>query len=175
MIRALVWTSLATVLSGCCGYLTDPERGYGREERVDLPRIHVAPFDTKSFRRGLEMNLTRQVADEIRARSPHSPASRRDADWTVSGTITRASERVLSGDTDDSVRESSFWVTAEIVVRDARTDRIIGSTEFTKYQPFTERTQGRFKTDQDAAKEVLREIAEATVYWLEAVRPSVKK
>jgi len=134
----------------------------------DLPTIAVIPFETTSFRRGLEIRLSRRVANEIRARSPRSPADPKTADWHVTGTIVRADERVLSGDVDDSVRESSFWITCEIVLRDPNTDRIIGKTEFTKYQPFSNRTAGRFQTDRQASDEVLREIAEATVYWLES-------
>jgi len=156
------------LLAGC-GYHTNSYEGPDSTPDMKLPRIAVIPFETTSFRRGLEIRLSRKVADEIRARSPRSPADPKTADWHVTGTIVRADERVLSGDVDDSVRESSFWVTCEIVLRDPNTDRIIEKTEFTKYQPFSNRTAaGRFQTEQQAADEVLREIAEATVYWLES-------
>jgi hypothetical protein len=167
----LIGHVLIALLAGCtaCGYHANPEDERRTDETFRLPAIAVIPFETKSYRRGLEITLSRRVADEIRARSPQSPSSADAADWHVTGTITRADERVLSGDTDDSVRESSFWITCEIVVRDPNTDKIIGTTEFTKYQPFSERA-GRFRTDRQASNEVLREIAEATVYWLRGLQ-----
>jgi len=152
---------------GACGYSVRPDHGQPRSADGKLPTVAVLPFDTNTFRRGLEIRLTRLVADEVRFRSPQSPRSVTAAEWHVSGTITRAFERVLSEAPDDSVRESSFWVTAKIVLRDRAADRIIGTTEITKYEPFSDRA-GRFRTWEEAAQEVLREIAEATVYWLEA-------
>jgi len=158
---------IALVPLACCGYGVRPDHGQQRLGDGSLPSIAVLPFDTHAYRRGLEIQLTRRLADEIRSRSPQSPQAASRADWHVTGTIVRAFERVLSEAPDDSVRESSFWVTAEIVLRDRGTDTIIGTTEITKYEPFSDRA-GRFRTWEEAAAEVLREIAEATVYWLEA-------
>ena len=158
---------LAPVLA-FCGYGVDADHGQTRLPNGSLPTIFVVPFENNSFRRELELRLTRLVDDELRSRSPQSPAPRAHADWHVTGTITRANERVLSEDTDDSVRESSFRMTCEIVLRDRATDRIIGTYSITKNQPFSDRA-GRFQTDFQAAEEVMREIAEATVYWLEAM------
>jgi len=152
-----------------CGYSVRPDHGQAQLASAKLPTVAVLPFDTTSFRRGLEIELTRLVADEVRSRSPQSPESLDRATWHVSGTIVRAFERVLAEDSSDSVRQSSFWVTAEIVLRDRVTDTIIGTTEITKYEPFSDRA-GRFRTRDQAAAEALREIAEATVYWLEATK-----
>ena len=164
--RPLLLPILALGLA-TCGYSTGADHGQERLASGKLPRIAVAPFDNNTFRRGLEIRLSRLVANEIRTRSPQSPENASRADWLVSGTITRAHERVLSEDIDDSVRESSFWITCDIVLRDRATDTIIGTNSITKHQPFSDRA-GRFRTDKQAAEEVLREIAEATVYWLEA-------
>ena len=166
MSRLLLCTVLPLF---ACGYSARPDHGQERLGSGRLPTVAVLPFDTTSFRRGLEIELTRLLADEVRARSPQSPRSADRADWHVTGTILRAFERVLSEDSDDFVRQSSFWVTAEIVLRDRETDTIIGTTEITKHQPFSDRA-GRFRTSDQAAAEVLREIAEATVYWLEATK-----
>jgi len=160
--------SIALLLAvAACGYGVDPDHGREADAEASLPTIAVLTFDNTTFRRGLEIRLSRLVADELRARSPDSPRGAAAADWHVSGTITRAFERVLSEDTDDSVRESSFWVTCDVVLRDRATEKIIATNSITKYQPFSTRA-GRFQTVDQAAEEVLREIAEATVYWLEA-------
>jgi hypothetical protein len=168
MRSVLLLAPLLSPLWAACGYSADPDHGQTRLPDGKLPTICVIPFENNSFRRELEVRLTRLVADELRSRSPQSPAPVAQADWHVTGTITRANERVLSEDTDDSVRESSFWMTCEIVLRDRATDRIIETHSITKHQPFSDRA-GRFQTDSQAAEEVMREIAEATVYWLEAM------
>ncbi|MHC4940181.1 MAG: LPS assembly lipoprotein LptE [Planctomycetota bacterium] len=155
-------------LVAACGYTTDPDHGQTRLPSGKLPTIAVEPFDNNSFRRELEFRLTELVAREVRSRSPQAPDMENNSDWIVTGTITRAFERVLSEDTDDSVRESSFWMTCRIELRDRATDRIIGTNSITKGQPFSDRA-GRFQTVEMAAEEVMREVAEATVYWLEAM------
>jgi len=158
--------ALPLALLAACGYHADPDHGQARLASGRLPAVAVVPFENDTFRRGLEIRLSRALANEVRARSPQSPESASRADWLVSGTITEATERVLSEGTDDSVRESTFWMTCEIVLRDRATDRIIGTNTLTKHQPFSDRA-GRFRTADQAAAEVIREIAEATVYWLE--------
>jgi len=159
---------MLTAVLAACGYSADRDHGQTRLPDGNLPTIFVVPFENNSFRRELELRLTRRVNEELRSRSPQSPTPRAHADWHVTGTITRAYERVLSDDTDDSVRESSFWMACEIVLRDRATDRIIGTHSITKNQPFSDRA-GRFQTDSQAAEEVMREIAEATIYWLESM------
>lgn len=150
-----------------CGYSTRPDHGEQALADGHLPTTAVVPFDTNSYRRGLEVRLSRRIADEIRSRSPQSPESVTRADWLVSGTIINAYERVLSEDSDDSVRESSFWIVTEIELRDRSADRIIATTRITKSQSFSVHA-GRFRTWEQASEEVLRETAEAIVYWLEA-------
>jgi hypothetical protein len=169
-----VRAAAALVLLAACGYTVRTDHGESPGPGGGLPSTAVLPFDNDTFRRGLEISLSRRIADEVRARSPRSPEGPKSADWLLTGTITRAFERVLSEDTNDSVRESSFWMTCEFVLRDRATDRIIGTNTLTKFQSFSDR-KGRFRTAPEAAEEVIREIAEATVYWLEQMAASPRK
>ena len=161
--------SLILLLSGC-GYTVQTARSEERLADGSLPRIAVAPFDNLTYRRGLEMRLSRLLADEIRGRSPHPPFRRDEADWILQGRITQADERIYSEDLDDQKRESSFVVTVEVVLEERTTEKVLGTYSFTEREPFSTRA-GRIKTLEQAAEEALRDVAESIVYWLETRDP----
>lgn len=153
-----------------CGYTFDNDRGEARLPAGNLPRVAVIPFDNTTFRRGLEMVLTRFVDDELRARSPRSPVAPAEADWLVKGSIVRADERIYSEDRDDEVTESSIVIEVEVTLEDRAAERIIRTYSFRDRVPFSARA-GRVATLEEAETEALREIAERIVYWLEAGHP----
>ncbi|MHC4136553.1 MAG: LPS assembly lipoprotein LptE [Planctomycetota bacterium] len=153
-----------------CGYTVQADRSEERLADGSLPRVAVAPFDNLTYRRGLEMRLSRLLTDEIRGRSPHPPFRPDEADWIVRGRITRADERIYSEDLDDRKRESSFVVTVEVVLEERTTEKVLGTYSFTEREPFSTRA-GRVTTLEQAAEEALRDIAERIVYWLETSDP----
>jgi hypothetical protein len=161
------------VLTGCssCGYTFDRDRGQARLPSTGaLPRVAVIPFDNATFRRGLEIELTRLLADEVRARSPRAPGGPADADWVVRGTILRADERIYSEDDDDNVRESSIVIEVEVTIEDRTAEKVIGPYTFRERVPYSARA-GRVSTLEQAETEALRDIAERIVYWLESGHP----
>jgi len=160
----------ALVALAACGYTFDRDRGEARLPTGTLPKVAVLPFDNVTFRRGLEIELTRLLSDEVRARSPRAPASPSDADWLVDGTIVRADERIHSQDRDDNVRESSIWIDVEVTLEDRAAEKVIRTYTFTERTPYSARA-GRVSTLQQAETEALRIIAERIVYWLEAGHP----
>lgn len=166
---SLLLPALAVLVAGC-GYTTQRDMSMERSESGRLPAVAVAPFDNATFRRGLEIRLTRLIADEVRARGPRAAANRGSEDWLLEGTIRAAEERVLSDDTLDRVRQSSFVVTVDITLKDRTTEKVIGSDSFTTREPFSDRA-GRIATLEQAEEEALRDMAESIVYWLEARRP----
>ena len=156
---------LPVVLAACgysVGHENDAERG-----SADLPSVAVIPFDNESFRRGLEIRLSRLLADEIRSRSPDAARPASEADYLLEGSIVQADERVLSEDTEDQVRESSFVVSVRVILKERATEKVVGSYTFREQEPFSDRA-GRLSTVEQAADEALRDIAESIVYWLEA-------
>jgi hypothetical protein len=161
--------SLILLLFGC-GYTVQGDRSEARLADGSLPKIAVAPFDNLTYRRGLEMQLSRLLADEIRGRSPHPPFRTDEADWVLRGRITQADERIYSEDLDDQKRESSFVVTVEVVLEERTTEKVLGTYSFTEREPFSTRA-GRVTTLEQAAVEALRDIAESVVYWLETRDP----
>ncbi len=168
-MRAPLPLALLLATAGC-GYAFDRDRGEARLAHGTLPRVAVLPFDNESWRRGLEMRLTRLVADEVRARSPRAPASPSEADWIVTGRILRADERIYSEDRTDEVRESSFLVEVEVTLEDRTADRTHGPYSIVEREPYSPRA-GRFSTLDEAADEALRDVAEKVVYWLETLEP----
>ncbi|MFI5402551.1 MAG: LptE family protein [Planctomycetota bacterium] len=130
----------------------------------------MIPFDNVTFRRGLEMALTRLVDDELRARSPRSAVSPSEADWLVKGTIVRADERIYSEDKDDVVTESSIVIEVDVTLEDRAAEKILRTYTFRDRVPFSA-FAGRITTLENAEAEALREIAERIVYWLEAGHP----
>jgi hypothetical protein len=157
------------LLAGC-GYVVEEDRSEARLSDGRLPEVAVVPFDTRSFRRGLEVRLTRKVDDELRARSPRAPRAPDSADWLLQGTVVRAEERVLSEDTDDVVRESSFIMTVQVRLENRSSGELLGTYSFTESEPFSDRA-GRVATLEQAEEQVLRDLAETIVYWLEESQP----
>ena len=156
-----------TSLLASCGYTFERDRSEARLPDGKLPTVAVIPFDNLSFRRGLEVLLTRFVDDELRARSPRSPRSPDTAEWLLKGKIVRADERIYSEDRNDQERESSFLVTVQVVLEERTTEKVLGTYSLTEREAYSDRA-GRIVTLEQAAAEALREIAERIVYWLEA-------
>ncbi len=164
---------VALVLAGCGyrgGYAPPPARD-GEPGRTDaaaaLPDIAVTPFDNETFRRGLEIRLTRLLADELRARAGRPPARPDESTWLVTGSIVRAEERVLSEDRADEVRESSLEIAVEVTLRARGAEEYLGRRTFSEVAPFSPRA-GRIATVEQAREEALRDLAERIVYWLES-------
>ncbi|MFA5239968.1 MAG: LptE family protein [Phycisphaerae bacterium] len=73
--------------------------GYSNESLfpADVSGVYVEMFDNKSFRRGVEYELTDALAKRIEAETPYKIVSSRDrADTIISGRIVSASETRLS-------------------------------------------------------------------------------
>lgn len=67
--------------AGCPGYST-----HGLF-RPDIKTIYVEAFDNRTFRRGLEVPLTRDVLEEIKLRTPLLFAPRTEADSILTGEL----------------------------------------------------------------------------------------
>ena len=156
--------------AGCSGWHWGAESTQARTGTAALPKVAVLPFDNQSFRRGLEMRLTRLVDDELRARSPGSPAPEAEADWVLRGDIIRADERIISEGKDDTVREATFVVSVRITIEERATQKVLGTYSLTEQEPFSSRA-GRIRNLEQASEQVLRDLAEQIVYRLEARSP----
>jgi hypothetical protein len=161
---------LPLLLLAACGYTFDRDRSQAPLEGGSLPKVAVLPFDNLTFRRGLEVQLTRLVADEIRARSPRAAYGPEDADWLLTGTIVRADVRVLSEDDQDRVREASFVVLVKGTIQKRSSEDEVLTYSIEEREPYSDRA-GRLRTLEQAQVAALRDVAERIVYQLESRQP----
>ncbi|MFO7959309.1 MAG: LptE family protein [Candidatus Brocadiia bacterium] len=84
--RLLAGLALVCLLTGCFGYRAQ------NLFREDIKTVYVEGFDNETFRRGLEVPLTRAVQDELRLRTPLLFASREEADSVLTGELVAADE-----------------------------------------------------------------------------------
>jgi hypothetical protein len=106
IIRAALWLLLAAGLLltglGCAGYHMGNQFLY----RNDIRSVHVAIFETDSYRRFLGQRLTEAVVKQI--------SDPRLADSFVQGRILRDTKRVLSETRDDDPRALQYGWQLEV-------------------------------------------------------------
>jgi len=89
----LIALCLATCLAATgCGYSAASLYPPG------IRTVHVQFMDNRTFRRGLEVDLTRAVADEIKLRTPLLFGSRSSADSVLTGELVDFEEDVVVHD-----------------------------------------------------------------------------
>jgi hypothetical protein len=113
--RWLPWVALAIL--GCCAILFLPGcRSYNLGNqylyRSDIRTVHVAMFESDSFRRFLGQRLTESVVKQIELNTPYTIGSPHVADSFVQGKLVRERKRPLSEDRydDPNVLEIEFRV-----------------------------------------------------------------
>jgi len=98
MEKTLIFSAIAAavIITGCDQ--VDPNVGYSTQSlyRTDMHTIYVEMFESESFRRGVEFELTRALAQQIEIKTPYKVVSdRRKADTIIYGTIDRITENTL--------------------------------------------------------------------------------
>ena len=130
----------------------------------------VKPFDNLTYRRGLEITLTRLVDDELRSRTPGIPRDPDRAEWIMTGSVVAAFEQVLADDRDDIAREKNFVMTVKVTLTERTTEKVLRTYSITESEPFSPRV-GRVRTLRQAEAQVLRDLAERVVLGLEGSTP----
>ncbi|MBN1846659.1 MAG: hypothetical protein JW810_13320 [Sedimentisphaerales bacterium] len=90
-LAAAVWLA-----AGC--QEVDPAQGYTNRDlyRSDVKTVFVEMFQSQSFRRGVEFELTRALVGQLELHTPYKVVSdRRKADTVLYGVINRISEQRL--------------------------------------------------------------------------------
>ena len=93
-----VWLAAALLVPCGCEQV-DPAQGYTNRSlyRTDVETVFVEMFESESFRRGIEYELTRALVGQLELHSPYKVVSdRRKADTILYGSITRVTERRLA-------------------------------------------------------------------------------
>src|SRR5436190_1005141 len=114
MRRAVLAVFVAALTA--CGYSTGSLAPKGRRT------IAVPVFENPTRRHDLQFELTRAVVEEIGSRTSLRVVSPSDSpDLVLKGSLVEVDEDVLSHADDQRIRESAYFLTAEIEVVDART------------------------------------------------------
>lgn len=112
---ALTLTMLLSLpLLGCAYTLRAPFRS-------DIKTVYVPVFQSQSFRRDLNFQLTRLIQDEIRRRTPFRVVgSPEEADSTLSGTITFVDKNAMVESPNNLPRQIQGTILATVKWTDNR-------------------------------------------------------
>ncbi|MCF7957075.1 MAG: hypothetical protein K9M57_01365 [Phycisphaerae bacterium] len=158
-----IW--LFSSLGGCS--TTDPTQGYSSRSlyQSDIKTVHVKMFESKSFRRGIEFELTAPLVTQIELKTPYKViADSSKADTVLYGTITNVHERILTQQRDlDRPLESQVVITANVTWKDLRDGRlIIDNKPFRLSGDYAHLlAAGRDSASKEAANKLAMRIVEA--------------
>ncbi|MBN2376908.1 MAG: hypothetical protein JXD22_10930 [Sedimentisphaerales bacterium] len=96
-VMAALTVALMLFIGGC--HDVEPEQGYTSSSlyRTDIKTVFVEMFESESFRRGIEFDLTPAIVSRLELHSPYKVVSdRRKADTVLYGSINRVIERRLA-------------------------------------------------------------------------------
>lgn len=102
--------------------------GYSTRPNYDcnIRTVYVPIFKNRTFRKGLEFDLTRAVVREIEAKTPFKVVSDcNSADTEVSGTITNVTKTIVNINPNNEIREGEMTVSVEVVWKDLRTGQVL--------------------------------------------------
>lgn len=115
-ISALLLVSLMLPVGGC-GYIV------GGPYRQDIRTVHVPIFESSSFRRDVELQLTEAVHKEIQKQTHFRLVKGVDADTRLTGQIVRISKYPLSESALDDPRELQYTMAVQVSWKDLRSGR----------------------------------------------------
>lgn len=106
----LLGVCVAILLGGGCGY----RFGVLRHEGVETIHVPVFRYQGLEQRRGIELELTAAVKEELISRSGLEVTGEGDADAVLEGEIIRFNEQVITEDRLNNVLESSVTITLNL-------------------------------------------------------------
>jgi outer membrane lipopolysaccharide assembly protein LptE/RlpB len=151
---------LGALVLTACGYTT------GSLVPAGYKTIAVPVFDNTTRRHDLEFELTRAVVEEIHSRTGLHVVSPSDSpDLVLRGKLVEAEEEVLSTEDDQRIRESAYFLTAEVEVVEAKSGKsVVKKDRVTERESFVPKVGEDVRT---AREEAGRALAERIVQRLE--------
>lgn len=110
LVALLASLGLLGSVAGCAGYHMGNQFLY----RNDIRSVHVAMFETDSYRRFLGQRLTEAVVKQVESQTPLTISDPRLADSFIQGRILRDTKRVLSETRDDDPRALQYGWQLEV-------------------------------------------------------------
>jgi hypothetical protein len=124
------WYTAAIVLMcvGGCGYTTDRSATIrttnSRNERIRTVALDI--FESKEFRRGLELQLTEALAKRIESETPFKLVKKERADSLLSGEVREIRQSTIGRDFADArPRETTATVVISYQWKDLRTGEVL--------------------------------------------------
>jgi len=155
--RALLCLALTVAVCAGCGYSA---RSMFRR---DIRTVYVAGFDNRTFRRGLEVPLTRAVQAEIALRPGLRPAARQEADSVLSGELVSFEEKTqVKGEADEVL-----LTRVSVKVRFRWRDRLTGA-DIVPPQTVKESVRIAPEAERNISDYALRQVAKRVVEKMEA-------
>jgi len=122
---------LLLCMSGC-GYTHEggapSGEGYQWQSlyRQDVKTVAVPIFTNKTYRRGVEFQLTKALVNQIEAKSPYKVVPKERADTLLEGEIVDIRLQNLSSDVNLAIpQEQLYVVTVDFTWKDLRTGRLL--------------------------------------------------
>ena len=147
------------VLISGCGYTTKSLISR------NINSIYIPIFENKTFRRGLEFDLTNAVKDEIMSKTKLRIAKKDSADTILTGKIMKVTEGMITSNVKDNIVESRVTITVDIKLVDRRTGRTLIEEKGLKRS--AEFVVSRGENIKTASQESLTYLAETIVSQLE--------
>ncbi len=126
--RRLALFAMAGFLTGCAADNNLKLWGYqvGPVHTNHIRTVRVPLFKNRTYRLGLEDDLTRAVIKEIEAKTPYKVvASGQTADTELDGAIVNTGKNIINRNPLNEVREAETTVAVEIYWRDLRTGELL--------------------------------------------------
>jgi hypothetical protein len=96
--------------------------------RQDIQTVAVPIFINRSYRRGIEQQLTQSIIEQIEEHTPYKVVPRSKADTVLEGTIEAALTGTLSNDTNTGLpQEQSYVISVSFTWTNQRTGKILVS------------------------------------------------
>ena len=138
-LHALPVLGAVLLLAGGCGYSSsDPAAGQSGAVgglggyqwrslyREDVRTVAVPIFSNRSFRRGVEFQLTKAIVNQLESQTPYKVVPRDRADTILEGEITDIFVRTYSADPSTGVPQDQFYlVRVNFTWKDLRTGKIL--------------------------------------------------
>lgn len=158
---------MAVIIAGCDS--VDPEKGYSSASLFDdrIETVAVDMFESDSFRRGVEFELTQALVERIGVNTPYKICqNKREADSVIYGRILNVDERVMAHQRKlDRPLQEQIVVVAEVTWKDLRSGKLILDRRYFRFSADYSSLQN---DSQDAAvREAINDMAENIVEAME--------
>ncbi len=143
-----------------CGYHLPSVAGQSGQAAVKTLNIPI--FANKTYKTNLEAQLVNSLVDEFSLRRNYRVVSAQDADLTITGTVLSYGIAAISYTATDTVREYRATITAEAVLRQTITQKVLwkGVVSWSQDYPVNADIALQQNSEEAAIREISRRLAQ---------------